>query len=87
MAANDEFKNFSSLSGPASKAAAVAPNDNQDLTTVSRAIYVGTAGDLVVTMADGGNDITFKNVPAGSLLPIRVSRVKTSTASNIEALF
>lgn len=61
----------------AGRAVAVTPADGTDFTNVSRAIYVGGAGDLsVVTL--GGDTVTFSAVAAGSLLPIRVRRVRST---------
>lgn len=76
------------LTSPADNATAVTPSDSTDLAFTSRALYVGGAGNLVVTMA-GGGDVTFSAVPAGSILPIRVSRVKatTTTATSIVNLY
>lgn len=76
-----------SLDSPASNAAAVTPNDSADLTVVTRGLWVGGAGTVVATMR-GGGDVTFSGIPAGTLLPISVSRVKTaSTATLIVALW
>lgn len=76
------------LTSPADNATAVTPSDSTDLAFNSRALYVGGAGNLVVTMA-GGGDVTFTAVPAGSILPIRVSRVKSTntTATSIVNLY
>ena len=76
------------LTSPADNAAAVTPSDSTDLAYTSRALYIGGAGNLVVTMA-GGGDVTFSAVPAGSILPIRVSRVKatSTTATSIVNLY
>jgi nitrogen fixation protein len=38
------------------------------------ALYVGTGGDITVTMASG-QSVTFKNVPDGTFLPIAASKV------------
>jgi hypothetical protein len=67
--------------------ATVTPSDSVPLANPSRAIYVGSGGDLAVVMLDGSTG-TFKNAAAGSLLPIVVSQVKLTgtTASNILAL-
>ena len=53
-----------------------------------RAVYVGTGGDLKVTMAQGGT-VVFYGVVAGSMLPIQCNRIHATgtTASNIVALF
>lgn len=58
------------------------------LPTFSRALYVGLEGTLVVTMAADDVQITFTNVAAGSVLPLRVSSVDAgTTAGDIVALF
>lgn len=77
-----------SLSGSSGTAAAVTPNDSADLAYIARGLYVGGAGTLKVTLEDGTN-LTFGAVTAGSLLPIRVSRVWSTgtSATNIVALF
>lgn len=76
------------MTSPADNAAAVTPSDSTDLTYISRALYVGTGGNIVVTMM-GGGDVTFSNVQDGTFLPIRVSRVKSTstTASNIVNIY
>lgn len=83
----DTFKTFATaLDSPARSAAGIAPNDGADLGTVSRAIYVGAAGDLRVELVNGG-DVTFAG--ATGLLPICVSRVYATgtTAASIVALW
>ena len=88
--ATDDYSTLSgqSSAAPASHAAAVVPDDSNDLTDVTRWVYVGGTGDLVVVMSDGAI-ATFTGVPAGTLLPIRVSRVKATgtTAGEISALW
>ncbi len=73
---------------PAIRAAAVTPNDSTDLTFVTRALYVGAAGTVVVDMAESGTSISFVGVPAGTFLPIRAKRVRATgtTATSIVAL-
>jgi hypothetical protein len=76
------------LTSPADNAAAVTPSDSTDLAYTSRALYVGGAGNIVATMA-GGGDVTFKNLTAGTVLPVRVTRVKSTntTATDIVNLY
>lgn len=72
---------------PAAKAVAVTPSDATTL-PVTRGLYVGTLGDVVVDMADQGTDITFTNVANGTFMPIQVTKVKAATsASDILALY
>jgi hypothetical protein len=59
-------------------AVAITPNDTTVI-PVTRAIYVGVAGDIKVTMADG-QAVTFSNVPVG-VLPIQVQVVWTTGTS------
>lgn len=73
-------------SGPSLKWTAVTPHNTNTLASC-RALWVGTGGDVVVDDAFGHTDITFTNVPDGTLLPICAYRVKTTTtASEIVAL-
>jgi hypothetical protein len=70
----------------ASMAIAITPAD-ADLVQHVRALYVGTSGALRVTTVMG-NDVTFANLAAGSILPVSVKRVWTTntTASNVIGL-
>lgn len=65
--------------------AAVTKSDVTDLQ--GAALYIGTGGDLVVE-SENGNEVTFANVPDGSFMPVRVSKVKAATtASDIVAIY
>lgn len=75
---------------PSGRAVAVTPNDSTDLANgPTRALYVGGAGNLYVDMELTGSNVAFIGVTAGSILPIRVSRVRSTstTAANIVALY
>lgn len=76
---------------PATHAVAVTPDDNSDLGNVTRAIYVGDVSggtDLTVVMFGDGVTVQFTGLVAGTIIPIRVSRVKATgtTVSGIVAL-
>jgi len=73
---------------PADDAEVVTPSDAVNLLKISRAVYVGASGNLSVEMANIGTAIVFTGVQAGSILPIRVSRINLTgtTAANIVAL-
>lgn len=88
MAAADSFNITNNVNAPASNFVAVTPHDSTDLANVSRAIWVGGAGNVAaVTVA--GTAVTFAGVPAGTLLPIRVSRINATntTATDIVAVW
>lgn len=68
-------------------AEAVTKSDTTVLKT-TKGLYVGTTGNVVVTMNSGATPITFTAVPAGAILPIQVTKVLAATsASNILALY
>lgn len=70
---------YSDLSGPGTDAIAITKSDSTTFDV--RALYIGAAGDVVVTTR-AGNDVTFKAVPAGSILPIRCTKVKAATTAS-----
>ena len=73
---------------PANGLETVTPNDSAELTYISRALWVGTAGNISVRMADGSTAI-LASVPAGTLLPIRVRGVNSTntTAGSMVSLY
>jgi hypothetical protein len=77
------------LAGPASHAFAVTPNDAIDLAVVTRGLYVGTGGDLSLVLKGDGNPVSFVGVAGGSVLPLRIVRVRATgtTAADIVGLF
>ncbi|SOC91600.1 hypothetical protein SAMN05216358_1719 [Rhizobium sp. AN5] len=62
------------LESPASHGFDIVPDDTNLLPSVTRAIYVGNGGQLCLTLLSGAT-VTFQNLPAGSLLPVRATRV------------
>jgi hypothetical protein len=88
MPATDSFAGAPyATSGPATNAVGVSPHDTNDLTYTTRAIYVGGAGNLTVTI--GGTNVTLSGVTAGTMLPIRATKVLATgtTATSIVALW
>ena len=80
----DNFKDFSTgLGGPVTNAVTVAPSDSTDLPHVTRALYVGGAGNVRVTLA-AGSVVDFAALAVG-WHPIRVARVHATgtTATSI----
>lgn len=76
------------FSEPATTAVAVTASDSTDLSG-TRGLYVGGAGDLAVRLVGApSTTVTISTVAAGTLLPIRVTRVMAATtATAITALY
>lgn len=90
MAAIDAYEFLApALATPSTNGEAVTPNDSADLSYVSRGLWVGGAGNLAVILKGMQTPVTLVGVAAGSLLPLRVSRVMSTntTATNIVSLW
>jgi hypothetical protein len=68
------------LTSPAIDGNMVVPSDSGDLAHVTRALYVGTGGQIAAQLVSGST-ITLSAVPAGTLLPLRVRRVMATGTS------
>lgn len=66
------------LQTPATAGIAITPHDTNTLASTSRALFVGTGGTTLTVTMSGGGDLVFTNVPDGTLLPIRVTKVKAT---------
>lgn len=65
----------------ADHAAAVVPSDSTVIPP-TLGLYIGGAGTVVVTMVDG-TLATFTTVLAGSILPVRCTKVMAATAATL----
>jgi hypothetical protein len=85
--ADDFASHASHLTAPARDGEAVTPSDSVPLARASRGLYVGSAGNLRVTMVSGAV-VTFTGVAAGSYYPLRVTQVMATgtTAGSLVAL-
>lgn len=55
----------------------IIPNDNQPLPVgrqVVKTLYIGTGGNVKV-QAVGGGEVTFKNLPTGAAINLRINKV------------
>ena len=75
MAAVNKFVGLKSDMAPASNAFTITPHDTNELAFVTRGLYLGVSGDVAVTMANG-DEVTFLNMGAGYIHPLRVKIVK-----------
>jgi len=70
---------------------AVTPADGSNISGAAERgflIYVGVAGDISVDTIGGQTAVVFKNMAAGTILPVRVVRVRSTstTATNLVAI-
>lgn len=73
---------------PATAAFAISTSDATPLPQIPRALYVGVTGNVAVRPVGSESDVTFIAVPAGTILPVRVSFVRATltTATDIIGL-
>ena len=86
---NIPFENFTdSPTAPALNCFSITPDDGTNLSEVTKALYIGEGGDVVLRSALGEEDVTFRNLPAGYILDVRVSAVRATgtTATDIVGL-
>lgn len=86
--ATDNFDSFKpGFNAPAGDGFAITPHNTNELTRVPRALYIGVSGTVVLT-TPAGNDLTFVNLPSGSILSVRCTKVKATgtTATNLIGL-
>ena len=74
------------INDPGIGAEAITPGTS--LTNVSREIYVGVGGNIVVDFVNG-SQVTLTAVPTGSRLPYRITNVVSAgtTASSLVAIY
>jgi len=77
-----------SVIAPAADCFAIAASDVSDLAKATKAIFVGTGGTIVLRAVESANDVTFRNVPDGSILDVRVRAIRATgtTADDIVGL-
>ena len=66
-----------SADGPATRGFTITASDETDLAGSTRALYVGTSGDVSVVLSSG-DAVTLEGVAGGTLLPLRLKRVLAS---------
>lgn len=88
-AATDSYlSNIPPIDGPAAQGVDISKSDTVNFTVLTRAIWVGGAGDVVVVWQDDTTS-TLVGVPAGTLLPVRAKRVNSTstTATSMVGLY
>lgn len=85
----DSFKNLSdSPDFSARKLVAVTPHNSNDLAYTTKALFIGTGGNIVVLAEDDTVAVTLK-VTDGQILPVRAKRVlaTNTTATGIVGMY
>jgi hypothetical protein len=78
----DDFENMADgLTSPAQDAFPVTPSDSNELNKVTKALYIGEGGDVMLRSVRGEQDTLFRNVPAGAILDVRVIAVRATGTS------
>lgn len=82
-------KTFSTLDGPASSSFSPSANSTNTFSQPTRALYVGTTGNVHVRMLKNQANALFVAVPAGTILPIRVDTIwdTTTTANSFVGMY
>jgi hypothetical protein len=86
---HDAFQQLAeSTMTPSDNCFAITPDDLNELPYLTKAVYIGSDGDLVACVGDSTTPVTFRNLVAGSVLDIRVRIVKLSgtTAGDLVGL-
>jgi hypothetical protein len=86
---NDIFSSTAdSLIAPARLAFELVPSDTDDLALATKAIYIGSGGDIVLRAIGSETDVTLRNVVSGSVLAIRAQAIRSNgtTASSLVGL-
>ncbi len=73
---------------PAQRCFAISPHDIALLPLVTKAIYIGEEGDVTLRAKESDQDVTFRNLAAGSMLDVRAVAIRATgtTASAIVGL-
>jgi hypothetical protein len=86
----DRFDHFGdSVSDPARQAAPVTPSNDQPLARIPKALFVGTGGDIRLRCTDDDAPVLFRNIPSGSILPVRAGHILMdgTSATDLVGLF
>ena len=85
----DSFRlHAAAATDPARQAFPIVPHDNDELSLLPRAIYVGTGGTITLRAIDSSADVVLKNLSSGQLVDIRARYVRATgtTAADLVAL-
>ncbi|MEM9311381.1 MAG: hypothetical protein AAGA34_08025 [Pseudomonadota bacterium] len=73
-----------SVTSPAADCFAITPDDGQDLPRATKAIYIGSGGDIVLRPVSGAEDILFANTASGSIIDVRVRAIRATGTTALD---
>lgn len=71
---------FARLQGPYRDAFAITPSDSTDLAVYANALWVGGTGNISLITLDG-TTVLISGIPAGTVLPLQVKRVRSTSTT------
>lgn len=87
--ASQPFEDFAdNPTAPSLDCFAITPSDLLELPKVTKALYVGEGGNVVLRPLQGSEDVTFRNLPSGYILDVRVRAIRATgtTAASLVGL-
>lgn len=74
----DQFEGRAqAFDSPATHAFSITPADATDLSEITRAIYIGGAGNLTVVLQSDA-EVTFTGLATGTVLPLRARQISAT---------
>jgi hypothetical protein len=63
---------------PAENCFTITPSDSAELPCATKAIYIGEGGDVALIPVRGKKAVTFRNLPSGAILDVRVRAIRAT---------
>lgn len=63
---------------PAESCFAITASDTEDLPRATKAIYIGEGGDVTLIPVRSKTPVTFRNLPSGAILDVRVRSIRAT---------
>lgn len=80
--AGDDFSsNGPGLDSPAEHHANVNPSDTEELPYITRGVYCGNGGTIVV-ISKSGQEAIYRNIQAGFILPVRARQIRANSVGS-----
>lgn len=73
-----------SVIAPAQTCFTINPNDTADLPVITKSLYIGRSGDIMLVAASSETPVLFRNVVAGTTLDVRVRAVRQTGTSALD---